>query len=558
MMVSWRKAGFLVLVAVLMATVSTSWAVEKTDRGEKFASLYKIRNELSNRQISWNDQMTIRIGVMENQKTIAITAAEAYEISGGSELVEGAANEVLTFRVKESTISERLFWPIVETVKSKKEAVLSDTVEKWEQLGHKVTVHPAGARLYYRDFLIHDNRRFYVSVAPTDNQTDCEACFQQLIPQGARPWPLETLTTPATGTMELVRKDGTVVAEFDGPARLTSTKPLKVFRVEYGVGYPWHGFQDRQFRGLLEVRIDKVGALQLISELDIESYLQGVVPSEMSAHYPHHALCSQAIAARGETLAKYGTRHLADPYHLCATQHCQVYSGLAKEHANTNKAVQETKGRILRQGDLISDTVYSACCGGHTEHNDFVWSTEPSPALRGKPCLRPEADPFPNPMTEAALKVWFSKKVKSWCNLPVDYYQTRFRWKSTFTQSEIDALVAKKYPNVGSVRELKPLSRGVSGRLRELQVVGSNETIIVQKELPIRFLFGGLKSGAFVVEKSDNKWTFIGAGWGHGVGMCQWGARGMAEAGNTYRKILAHYFTDTYILNVYRLKRRKR
>ena len=541
----------------LMVFVLCAQAIHAGNTREgRFAELYKIKNELSNRQICWDGEMTIRIGVMENQKTIAVTAEEPYQIIGAPEVIEGAANEVLTFRLKSAKTAERLFWPVVETIENKKEAQLFKTVEKWEGLGHKVTVHPAGARLYYRDFLIHDNRRYFVSVEPTDNQTDCEASFQDLIPHGARPWPLETLTTEAAGIMELTRQDGTVVAEFDGPARLSSNKPLKVFRVEYGVGYSWHGFQDRHFRGILEVRVDKLGALQLISELDIESYLQGVVPSEMSAHYPHHALCSQAIAARGETLAKFGTRHLADPYHLCASQHCQVYGGLTKEHENTNKAVQDTKGRILRQGDLIADTVYSACCGGHTEHNDYVWSTDPSPALRGVPDLKPEAEPFPNPMTEEALKVWFGKKVKSYCNLPVDYYQTRFRWKEEFTQTKLDELVAKKYPNVGTVKALIPLSRGVSGRLRELKVVGSKDTVIVQKELPIRFLFGVLKSGAFVVEKNGSNWTFIGAGWGHGVGMCQWGARGMAEAGNTYRKILAHYFSDTYILNVYRLKKR--
>jgi len=106
--------------------------------------------------------------------------------------------------------------------------------------------------------------------------------------------------------------------------------------------------------------------------------------------------------------------------------------------------------------------------------------------------------------------------------------------------------------------DLEPLRRGVSGRLRELKIVGTEGSVVVQKELPIRFLFGVLKSAAFVVTKKGSSWVFTGAGWGHGVGMCQWGARGMAEAGRTYRQILDHYFTDTYILNVYQLKRHHR
>ena len=532
-----------------------SFAQGSRQRLQNFEELYQIREDLARRRISWSNDLGVRIGVMEAQDEIELSASASFVLEGGDEPIPFDAGQVITFRVKESRPSERLFWPVVKTVPQEKEGTLASVVEKWERLGHEVEVHAAGARLYYNDFLIHDNRRYFVSVEASPTETQCIASFQELIPEGVRPWPLETLEKEAKGSMELLDSDGSVIAEFSNAVKFSSSSFLKVFDVEYGVGYPWHGFQDRHFRGTLEVRVDKLGKLQLINELDIEDYLQGVVPSEMSAHYPHQALCSQSIAARGETLAKYGTRHLADPYHLCSSQHCQVYGGKTKEHERTNAAVQETLGLILRQGDSISDTVYSACCGGHTEHNHFVWSTDPCPALVGKVDLRPDAEPFPDTEDEEAMKAWFSRKAKAWCNLSADYYQRRFRWKTQLSKAKVDELVSKKYPKLGSVEAIIPLSRGVSGRLRALQLQGSNDTVIVQKELPIRLLFGGLNSGAFVVEESSSAWTFIGAGWGHGVGMCQWGARGMAEAGKTYREILSHYFSNTYILDVYRLKK---
>jgi len=543
---------------VLAGSVFGGWvgARDAESRKERFSQLYKIRGTGAQREICFDYPVQFRIGVMEAQDTIEVTCDSAYRVISDSTILSVPSGARRKFKLGQTTASRRKFWPIVATVLNGNPTELEQVKARWKGLGYKITVFPAGAKLFVRDVLIHDNRRFFVAVSPSETEAEAELGFQVLQEHGARPWVFETIMTEAVGTMTLLDEQGTALATFDAPARLSSSKPIKVFRVEYGVGYPWHGFQDRSFRGTLEVRVDKVGKLQLIDAVDMESYLQGVVPSEMSASYPHEALCAQSVAARGETLAKFSTRHISDPYDLCATQHCQVYSGLAKEHVNTNKAVQATRGEILQHKGLIADTVYSACCGGHTENNDFVWSTGPSGALRGVPDLSPSSAPFPSPATEEALAAWFASEPKAWCHSTSKSYRSRFRWTKVLTSAEIDLLVAKKYPELGSVRELNPLGRGVSGRLRALQIVGTKKTAVIQKELPIRRLFGGLNSGAFVVEIKRGRdelpeaFTFTGAGWGHGVGMCQWGAKGMARAGHTYREILGHYFTDTSVQDI--------
>lgn len=556
-----RWVGFLVAFLVV---VGASAAAEPVERQDRFRILHGVAETLADRDLTWDDQISMRIGVMEAQDRVRLTAAAPFTVEGGGTTLTVAAGSVVGFTVALSKAAERRFWPVVETVPEARAEDLAGVVDAWQERGHRVTVFPAGAKLRYRGQLVHDNRRWFVAVEPTATETDAEGLFGVLQSFGARPWVYETLDRPATGVMELRDASGVLLGSFTGPARIRSAKPVKVFQVEFAVGYPWHGFEDREFRGVAEVRIDKVGRLQLVSELDIESYLQGVVPSEMSSNYPHEALCAQAVAARGETMAKYGIRHQADPYDLCAEQHCQVYSGLSREHPNTNAAVGATRGRILRHGDLIADTVYSACCGGHTEHNDNVWSTNPSGALRGCPDLAPGAAPFPTTATEAALKAWFEATPDAWCSKPVSLTTGRFRWRQTFSRDEVSKLVAARYPSVGTVRSLVPVRRGVSGRIIELRMVGAGDTAVIVKELPIRQLFGGLKSAAFVVETKGKdaegfptSFTFVGGGWGHGVGMCQWGARGQADAGRSWRTILAHYFADTQVLDVYRLPLRR-
>jgi SpoIID/LytB domain protein len=315
------------------------------------------------------------------------------------------------------------------------------------------------------------------------------------------------------------------------------------------------GVSGRLFHGNLEVKIGPDGLLVVINRLNIEKYLYGVVPAEIGTNAPFEALKAQAVAARTEALAKLG-RHESEGFDLCSEVHCQVYGGASRESVPTNKAVDETAGEVITYEGSLASTLYHACCGGYTEDNSNVYSGAQVPYLVGVPCFPEGANKeFTFPLdSEEAFTKWVSTQPQAYCS----HAKSVFRWEKVYTKTQLENLISKKY-NIGSLLDIKLGPRGKSGRLKWIEVVGTNGTYRVERELQIRNLFGGpfeFRSGAFVIEKSkttegEEVYKFIGAGWGHGVGMCQDGAIGMAREGKDYKEILKHYFRGTEIKKIY-------
>ena len=314
--------------------------------------------------------------------------------------------------------------------------------------------------------------------------------------------------------------------------------------------------------------------------------------------------------SEGKRICWYGSEP-HEGFDVCADDHCQRYQGLrAKDHKNAIKAVQETKGEVLaylKEGSAIElltpnsslltpnsdyeicDARFYKCCGGVTEefetcwedtHFDYLVKVEDNDANRSlslsnlcasreqsQVCLNfAEAQPkiLKGPMnltTEEGAREWIMSSPEAFCNtndkkilsqVLNDYDQETidfYRWKVVYSQEELTALVARHASQLGKIIDLIPLKRGVSGRIYELKIVGENESIIIGKELEIRKWLSNshLYSSAFVVEKENNTFTLYGAGWGHGVGLCQIGAAVMAEKGYTYKEILAHYYPNTIL-----------
>ena len=296
--------------------------------------------------------------------------------------------------------------------------------------------------------------------------------------------------------------------------------------------------------------------------------------------------------SEGKRICWYGSEP-HEGFDVCADDHCQRYQGLrAKDHKNAIKAVQETKGLILCHKEhltpnsslltpnshyVICDARFYKCCGGVTEefetcwedtHFDYLVKVEDNDArysLRSS-TRRQAQGPFPTKQspdltTEEGAREWIMSSPEAFCNtndkkilsqVLNDYDQETidfYRWKVAYSQEELTALVARHAPQLGKIIDLIPLKRGVSGRIYELKIVGENESIIIGKELEIRKWLSNshLYSSAFVVEKDGNTFTLYGAGWGHGVGLCQIGAAVMAEKGYTYKEILAHYYPNTIL-----------
>jgi len=266
------------------------------------------------------------------------------------------------------------------------------------------------------------------------------------------------------------------------------------------------------------VTLDARGTLTAVHGVALEELLRGLVPSEMPGSSHLEALKAQAVTARSNVLAQLGTRHLTDPFMLCAEVHCQAYRGDAARTARTDEAVRATRGEALfRRADrVLVDAVYSAMCGGHGEATDRWGGKPPAPPLRGRPA--------------AARK-------------------DRFRWQRRFSGAELDQALAPL--GVGPVRGITVVARGVSGRARLLRVEGEAGRAEVAGELRIRRLLGNLPSAMFVVDREGSAIVLHGGGWGHGSGMCQWGAVGRAEAGQGYRDILRAYYSGAEVARVY-------
>ncbi len=366
--------------------------------------------------------------------------------------------------------------------------------------------------------------------------------------------------------------------------------------VTIGVDFHWERQENQSFQGALRLETAPEGLL-VINEIDIESYLLSVISSEMSAQASKELLKAHAVISRSWLLAQIGKSetlreasrqqqscfrteeelmrwydredHIG--YDVCADDHCQRYQGISRNTTQkVTEAVRETAGEVIMYQGTLCDARFSKCCGGVTETFEHCWEPEPHPYLKA---LRDATETdLPDLTHEMTAENWIRTSPDAFCNTAdksilsqvlnnYDQETTRFyRWQIRYTQQELAALIQRKSDiDFGLILDLIPLSRGTSGRIDRLQIIGTSCTYIIGKELEIRRTLSEshLYSSAFVVDKvmnSENipeEFIFTGAGWGHGVGLCQIGAAVMGSKGYAYTAILNHYFPDTEIIRKY-------
>lgn len=373
----------------------------------------------------------------------------------------------------------------------------------------------------------------------------------------APPPPPEPAAPPGEKQLEIVDPDGQVIGAAVPPLRIYPTGPglIKVL----GVGRHWDRVVDRVYAGEIRLVEDSAGLLSVVNLIDVETYLQGVVPSEMSADYPLEALKAQAVAARSIILSGLG-KHAKDGFDFCNTEHCQVYAGAMIEgkpvaELRSAGAVNETRGEVLTYKGAIARALYSANCGGHTENSEDVWGGEPVPYLRGVADFDPEqVTDYRFPISEADFRRWVNDWPMTHCFQPRWSRLDRFRWVEVVRRRELERRLNAMQP-IGTLTDIIPLARAPGGRLKQIEIRGTDGHFLIARDYQIRTALGGrggrLRSSAFAVDtyRDDNGipvvFVFRGAGWGHGVGMCQVGAVGLAELGRDYRQILGYYYQDT-------------
>jgi stage II sporulation protein D len=347
--------------------------------------------------------------------------------------------------------------------------------------------------------------------------------------------------------------------------------------VTIGIGFHWQRQERQVFRGALRL-VKQAAGLMLINDVALEDYVTSVISSEMSASCPFELLKAHAVISRSwlwfpkanhsnarivlrddpeshEIIRWYG-REAHPDFDVCADDHCQRYQGITKPFAaSAAQAVRATAGEFLRYQGAICDARFSKCCGGVTERYATAWEDLHIPYLESSADYRA-------PSCTHNPESWIRSNPPAYCNtsdqellahiLPGFDQETRdfYRWRVAYTPEELaDLLRLKLTAYLGPILDLRALARGPSGRIYRLKITGERDYIIIGKELEIRRALSPshLYSSAFVVDRESGNFVLRGAGWGHGVGLCQIGAAVMANTGKTYTEILQHYYRGTTI-----------
>jgi stage II sporulation protein D len=437
--------------------------------------------------------------------------------------------------------------------------------------GYEARIASIGRPLHFHEGQVHDNRRYRVLSGRFEDEARAAEWLTHFHNRWHPRLVRERVLAP-TGRIEFTdagfEHDQEIASGFRILLPPGGSAVLSRLPVDRGLATP---LADREFGGLLEFRVDNAGQLAVINEIHIDSYLKGVLPAELDGAFPPAVHRAQAVVARSAVLSMLGMKHMTEDWDFCATSHCQQYSGLTERSPAAVDAVQATQGQVLIWKDRICDAVYHACCGGHGESKENVWNTPAEEVLQGRPDRRSRRGRQPDLSDEAAFRRWILEPPDdAWCRvgpseLPQLSERSRkvFRWKDVFTRQELEELIhLKTGVDVGTLYDLVPVARGVSGRLIELEVIGSRRNLRLQKELKIREALSAerLLSSAFCVTMDTDeagiplRLTLLGAGSGHGVGLCQVGAAAMALEGRSTEQILAHYYPATQLKRIYTLE----
>jgi SpoIID/LytB domain protein len=332
---------------------------------------------------------------------------------------------------------------------------------------------------------------------------------------------------------------------------------LTIKNVPFGVGWWWEGKEDRIYEGEVHIYKTEENKFEVVAHLLLEQYLKGVVPYEIGPDSPLEALKAQAVAARSEAIIALTSKlYSGEHYDLTSDVECQVFSGNRRRTAKSDLAVEETKSLILSENGKPINAYYASNCGGHSELIKNVWGDRPAPESYIISQFDWEEQNELDVSVEENVREWIFSNLSSYCNpnlnreLP-EWSQNNFRWKRELTFDEV-AKMTSKGNELGNLLDVEILKRGTSGRAYLAKFIFENENVEVKGELKIRQMFSPpLRSSCFVVDKTENGFVLHGAGWGHGVGMCQSGAITMANSGKSFEEILNHYYRKSELLRIY-------
>lgn len=438
-----------------------------------------------------------------------------------------------------------------------------------EEKGYNPRIVPLGRELKIGGDVVHEGMLWRVLVGSFENE---EAALPELkvFSSANTPAPriLRSRTRDAYGVIELydaeydrngMIKNGFRLVPESGDTEIT------VYDIRIGEGFHWEHVEDRTYKGVIEMRIAHEGDLLVLNEILLDEYLKGVVPSEMHHTFPMEALKAQAVAARSYTVARLCRISPNEPIDFPASVAFQVYSGITHARPETDQAVDSTAGEVLKVDNRVCEAFFSSNSGGHTE-SKANWNPPGAPYLEGIPLLTDPAKFTYDLTREVDVERWVNEYPESYSNPRgtgiemLDRNARYFRWEVTYARRALEKIIKRKLGfDIGTLIDLQPLQRGVSGRIIELEILGSHRNYTLKGELNIRRALSEttLASSCFIVETvigdlgNPIELTFIGAGFGHGVGMDQTAAGVMAHTGKKYKTILKTFYSGAKLEKIW-------
>ena len=541
-MIRWLLVAFLVA-----AIPSRGSAADEFSGADKLRAIYTAEFRFTKDGLP-----VVPVAIAEGLSSVTITASAGGlrllpEGDGGAEI---RADDTWQIRASATTAAVLRYWAVVWRGPVAQGQEADAQMVQWKARGENPRRFEQGT-LFGVGGEVLDRREAIVGAGPFNSSEEAERSLERLSAKSPliHPGVFSELVDRPHGYLEAVggksgfkvRNEGVLwfVPVGDAPLRVEASGERGKENFKVAASYA----------GRVYVTIDRLGTMAVVNAVPENKLLAGLIPAEIFPSAPEEALKAQAVAARGEILSKIGTRHIGDPFRLCSQTHCQVYSGTGHETPRTTAAVEATRGEVLfeKGGVELADPVYSANCGGHTENNENAWPEMAAlPSLRGHRDAAPDkSDAFAGGVTSTNVAAFIAHPPAAYCGQSKLGAGDRFRWTVTRTKDELGKLLTKY--RLGPIQSIEVLERGVSGRARSVRVSGVTRSETIHGELRIRQTFGNLRSSLFVVEMQAGGAIFRGAGFGHGVGMCQTGAIGMAETGKSYREILRHYYPGTVL-----------
>jgi SpoIID/LytB domain protein len=546
------------LLAFLVAgALAPALLAPRTARADETSATDKLRILYSTRFTFTDDGLPlVTVEIMSGRPVVHLRARGGITVrpdGAGGSAVESEGGDAWTITVEGGKPAVLQDWTVVETLAPDDASGVTAGLARWKARGFEPRSFEIGT-VFGVDGEVIDTRELRIAIDPVAAGKGAARAAELARRFGVATSVQQDLVRRPSGT--IVARSGATTIRNPQVLWFQPRKPgetLAVADVPTGTGGSQleTGTEDRRYWGAVYVTLDHDGTLVAANAVAEDKLLAGLVPAEMYPDAPAAALEAQAIAARTELLQKIGRRNLTDPFLLCSTQQCQVYAGAGKEDPRTTRAVDATRGKVLlRDGGGLVDIRYSASCGGHGEDNDAIWGGDPDPSLRGRTDRPDRETAGMSRITDDNVGAFLDGDGDAWCNQS-RLGKAKFRWTETVSEAELTARVATEYPEVGRVKQLTARQRGVSGRIGVLAIQGDKGRVEVSGDLHIRRLLGGLKSTLFEVAHHGDRFVIRGAGYGHGVGMCQMGAIGMAGAGKPYPQILAHYYRGSHVHRLY-------